>query len=293
MTVFFGAAVCTVSLFARLAFAAPSIIFEYEDTGYADISTVMESPIYHELETKYSGALGEYLIQDMLIPLTSGDFYRLLLTCSAVDNTGGCRGIQISVVDERKTPAVIIQKMGLGDGYVPQILTASDAACEDIMFRAIRAGDNTEAHIYAINPVTGRLTLTMSITRAFPETMKLDITGTMLEGGIIQAESKKTPRKEKIDLSDALNSLIEDELYQQDGNPIQALRNLRLIRGGWEDADIYLDGGEPRVGIGMSLVTLSGKAVVEVTCVFIKKDGIGDWTVAELRFAPSLPYDTE
>jgi hypothetical protein len=293
ITVFFGAAVCTVPLFAFPAFAAPPIVFEYEDTGYADMSAVTGSPIYHELEAKYSRTLGKYLIQDMLIPLTSGDYYRLILTCSDVDGTGGCRGIQLSTVDERKTPAVIIQKTGLGDGYAPQILTASDgAAYEDIMFRAIRAGDNTEARVYAINPVTGRLALSMSVTRAFPETMKLDITGTMLEGGIIEAESKKPPRKEKIDLSGALNSLIEDELYQQDGNPIPALRNLRLVRNGWEDADIYPDGGEPRVGIGMSLVTLSGKTVVEVTCVF-KKDGTGDWTVAEQRFAPSLPYDTE
>jgi hypothetical protein len=292
MAVFFGAAFCIVPLLACPVFSAPPIVFEYEDAGYTDISAAAESPIYHELEAKYSGTLGKYLIQDMFIPLTSGDFYRLLLTCSVVDGGGGCRGVQLSIVDERKTPAAIIQKERLGDGCAPQILAASDGAREDIMFRAIRAGDNTEARVYAINPVTGRLTLTMSITRAFPETMKLDITGTMLEGGIIEAESQKPPRKEKIDLSDVLDSLIEDELYQRDGNPIPALRNLRLARGGWEDAEIYLDGGEPRVDVGMSLVTLSKKPVVEVTCVF-KKDGAGDWTVVEQRFAPSLPYDTE
>ena len=132
------------------------------------MSAIMGSQVYHELDAKYSGTLGEYLIQDMIIPLTSGDFYRLLLTCSTVDGTGGCRGLQLSVVDERKAPAVIIQKAGLGDGYAPQILTASEGACEDIMFRAIRAGNNTEARVYAINPVTGRLTLSMSVTRAFP-----------------------------------------------------------------------------------------------------------------------------
>jgi hypothetical protein len=292
MTVFFGAAVCAVSLFVCPAFADPSIVFEYEDAGYADMSEAMGNPTYSELEEKYSGALGKYLIQDMLIPLTSGDSYRLILTCSAVDGAGGCRGIQLSVVDERKTPAAVIQKAGLGDGYAPQILTASDEVYENIMFRAIRAGDNTEAHVYAINPVTGRLTETMSITRAFPETMKLDIIGTMLEGGIIDTESKKPPRKEKIDLSGVLDSLIEDELYQQDGKPIPALRNLRLVRNGWEDAEIYMNGGEPSVRVGASLVTLSKKTVAEVTYVF-KKDGEGKWTVAERCFAPSLPYDTE
>jgi hypothetical protein len=292
MTVFFGAAVCAVSLAACPAPAALSIVFEYEDAGYTDMSAIMENPFFHELEAKYSETLGKYLIQDMLIPLTSGDYYRLLLTCSAIDSTGGCRDIRISIVDERKTPAVIIQKAELGDGYAPQVLTASDEACEDVMFRAIRAGDNTEARVYAINPVTGRLTLSMSITRTFPETMRLDVTGIMLEGGIIEVESKKTPLKEKIDLSGALDSLIEDELYQPNGNPIPALQNLRLVRNGWEDAEIYLDGGEPRVGVGMSLVTLSKKTVAEMTSVF-KKDKMGEWAVVEQRFAPSLPYDTE
>jgi hypothetical protein len=292
MAVFFGAAVCVVSLFANQASAVPAIIFEYEDAGYADMSAVMEIPIYRGLEEKYSGTLGKYLIQELLIPLASGDCYRLILTCSAVDATGGCRDIWLAVVDERKTPAMIIQKTGLGNGYAPQILTASDDASEDVMFRAIRAGYNTEAHVYAINPVTGRLTETMSVTRAFPETMKLDVSGTMLEGGIIEAESKRPPLYERIDLSGALNSLIEDELYQQNGSPIPALRNLRLVRNGWEDAGIYLEGGETRVEVGMSLATLSKKTVVEVTSVF-KKDGIDKWTVVEQYFAPSLPYYTE
>jgi hypothetical protein len=294
MTAFFGAglALCAVSSAARPAPADAPIVFEYEDTVSTDMSAIMESPFYSELEEKYSKTLGRYLIRDMLIPLASGDSYRLILTCSAVDGTGGCRGITLSVVDERKTPAVIIQKVRLGEGYAPQILTASDETREDIMFRAIRAGDNTEARVYSINPVTGRLTETMSITRAFPMTMKLDVTGTMLEGGIIEAEFKEPPGKERIDLSGALNSLIEDELYQPDGNPIPALQNLKLARNGWEEAGICSDGGEPRVVAGMSLVTLSGKPVVEVTAV-LKKDERGGWIIVERRFAPSLPYDTE
>ncbi|MDR1509401.1 MAG: hypothetical protein LBS53_07155 [Synergistaceae bacterium] len=292
LTAFLSAALCAVPMAANSASAAPAIVFEYEDAWSADISAIMENPPYSRLDAKYGGASGGYLIQDMMIPLTSGDYYRMLLTCSSVDGTGGCRGIQISIVDERKTPAAIIQKMRLGDGYAPQILTASDEAREDVMFRAIRAGDNTEAHVYSINPVTGRLTETLEVTRSFPEKMKIDVIGAMREGGIIEAESKKLRRYEIIDLSSALGSLIEDELYQPDGHPIPALRNLRLVRSGWEDAEIYLEDGTPRVDVGMSLVTLSGKPIAEVISVF-KKDERDGWTVVDQRFSPSLPYDTE
>jgi hypothetical protein len=290
-TAFFSIVFYAAFIAAGTVYSAPSIVFEYTDDGTTDAGTIMQSPSYAELEEKYSTSLGKYLIQDTLLPLTSGDYYRLILTCASVDGGGACAGIQLSAVDERNTPASIIQRINLGNGYAPQILTVSDDARGDVMFRVIRAGDNTEAYVYSINPVTGRLTDTMAVTRAFPEKMKLDITGVMREGGIIEIEYNGS-RHETMDLSEALDSLIEDGLYQPDGTPIPALRNLRLVRSGWEDVNFYTDGDEPRVDVGMSLVTLSGKPVAEVTYIF-KKDDNGEWSVADRRFAPSLPYDTE
>jgi hypothetical protein len=215
-----------------------------------------------------------------------------MLVCSDIDSSGGSRGIQLVVADERKTPAAVVQRIQLQDGYVPQLLFASDTeAPTDIMLRVILANDNTEAHVYSINPVTGRLTDTLTVTRAFPEKMKLEVTGVMTEGGVIEIESKKPARKVKIDLSEVLDSLIEDELYREDGRVIPAMENLTLVRNGWEDERFGGQGGKVFVEVGMSLVTLSKKPVIDVTGVLTKNND--SWTVSGLTFGPSLPYRSE
>jgi hypothetical protein len=270
------------------------IEFEYSDASSIDLSgALLENTFYPQLDgEKYGSALGRYLIQEAPIPLSSGDWYRLLLVCSTLDSDGGCRGIGFAVVDERKTPAAVIQRVSLGDGYAPQFFSVSGDGCTDIMFRTIRANDNTEARVYELNPVTGRVLETLAITRAFPELMKFEITGLMKFGGIVEAESKEPQFAGRIDLSGAIGALIEDELYQPDGNPIGALENLRVARGGWEDERIYSEGGENLIDVGMSLITLSGKPVLDVTAV-LEKGQNGAWMARELRFEPSLPYRLE
>jgi len=279
---------------AIAAGTAPAIQFDYEDGATADeLGAAFGVPVYAEMDSaKYGASAGKYLIQEASIRLRSGDEYRMLLSCSGLDRSGACRGIQITVVDERKTPAAVIQRLKLGDGYAPQVIFPDLDDRSAAMFRAIRAGDNTEAHVYNINPVTGRLDEKLAITRAFPEKMKLQVTGEMKPGGIVQAESKKPDVKRSVDMSSELDSLIEDELYQPDGDPIKALVNLRLVRGGWEEESIYKSGGEIFIEVGMSLVSLSKKPVLDATVV-LKLGESGEWGVSDIRFEPSLPYRSE
>jgi hypothetical protein len=291
------AVVLILAVFAvapAVAGASPAIEFEFRDETSLDLSLAASGvPIYAELDSaKYGTVAGKYLIHEMSIPLKSGDEYRMLLTCSSLDKSGACRGIQMVVLDERKRPASVIQRLKLGDGYVPQILFPTAEDHISAMFRVIRANDNTEAHVYYVNSVTGRLTKKLTITRSFPEKMKLKITCVMKAGGIIEAESGEPALKHTVDLSSELDSLIEDEIYQPDGSPMPALINLKLARNGWEEESIYSVDGETRVNVGMSLVTLSKKPVVDVTVVF-GMDDEGNWSVSDIRFEPSLPYRSD
>ena len=246
-------------------------------------------PVYREIdEDRYGSSVGNYLIQDFTIPLRSGNYFRVMLTCSSLDRSYAGLGIQLLMVDERETPAAVIQSVRLGDGYAPQIITVPEDTY-NIMFRVIRAGNNTEANVYAINPVIGGFDERLAITRRFPESMGLNITGTMRPGGVIEAVSEQPPIHRTIDMSWALDALMEDELYQPDGNPIRALENLRLIRGGWEEEIIYREDGETVIDVGMSLITLSQLPVVDVTAV-LKQDADANWVVSDLRFEPFLPY---
>ncbi|MDR3280904.1 MAG: hypothetical protein LBT23_10360 [Synergistaceae bacterium] len=287
--------ILTAALFTggAAAFAA-GIEFEYGGDASLDLSlATVGRTSYPDLDAAaYSTTGGKYLIQDMTIRLTSNDDYRLMLICASVDTDGGCRGVQMVLADERKTPVSIIQRVRLGDGYAPQMLPLPDDAASDVMFRAIRAGDNTEANIYSVNPVTGRLTETMAVTRGFAERVKLDITGVMTESGFIEVTSKKPAVKITLDLSGELDSLIEDELYQPDGRPVSALVNLKAGRSGWEDERFYSEGDLILLDVGMSMTTLSGKPVLSVTATVVKgKDD--SWFVRDLRFEPAMPYSSE
>ena len=282
--------------FAMRAFGAepPVISFEFDGDVSDDPPFEPLASVFYPLldEGKYSSSAGKYLVSDMTVPLKSGDAYRLLLTC-ADSAAGGSRGIQIVVADERLTPAGIIQRITLGDGLAPQILPESDDAPGAVMFRAIRAGNVTEARVYHINNVTGRLEETLAIGRDFPQKMKLDVRCELKPGGTVELESANPPAKRTLDLSPVLGYLVEDEIYQPDGNPIPALANLRLARGGWEDERIYRENGDTVAEVGMSLVTLSKKTVADATAVLRYDDKSGRWTAEALTFEPSMPYRTE
>ncbi|MDR3165048.1 MAG: hypothetical protein LBU13_05680 [Synergistaceae bacterium] len=282
------------AIFARGAYAAepPVISFDFVGDASVDLSFESLASISYPLidESKYPASAGKYLISDMTVPLKSGNAYRLLLTCAG-SAAGGSMGIQIVIADERRTPAGIIQKIELGDGLAPQILPESEAPGA-VMFRAIRAGNVTEARVYLINHATGRLDEALVIGHYFPQKMKLKVKGKLEPGGRVELESANPRVKETLDLSPVFNYLVEDEIYQSDGNPIPALENLRLVRGGWEDESIRHENGETVVEIGLSLITLSEKTIANAAAV-LRYGKSEHWTVESLTFEPSMPYSTE
>jgi hypothetical protein len=284
-----------LSFFAMCAFGAepPVISFDFAGDVSGDLPFEPFATVIYPLldDGGYPLSAGKYLISDMAVPLKSKDEYRLLLTC-ADSAAGESSGIQIVVADKRRKPAVIIQRIGLGDGLAPQILPESDDAPRAVMFRAIRAGNVTEARVYHINDVTGRLDETLVVGHDFPQKMKLAVKGKLEPGGRVELESANPNVKRTLDLSPVLDYLVEDGIYQPDGNPIPALANLRLARGGWEDERIYRENGDIVMEVGMSLVTLSKKTVANATAV-LRYDKSGRWTTEALTFEPSMPYRTE
>ena len=276
--------------------ASPGVIqFDFDsvsaDLGPApDLSwDVISRPVYREVdEARYGASAGKYLIQDFLIPLRGGNDFRVMLTCSSLDRNYACLGIQLLIADERETPAAVLQSLRLGDGYFPELITVPEDIY-DVMFRVVRPGNNTEANVYAINPVLGGFEEKLTITRRFPERMNLKVACTMTPGGIMEVVSEQPSVRRIIDMSGALDALVEDELYQPNGNPIRALENLRLVRGGWEEENIYHEEGETRIDAGMSLISLSEKPVVDITAV-LTRDAEGNWAVSDFRLEPSLPY---
>jgi hypothetical protein len=295
--------------------APPTIRFEYDGGASADLSGIAgifgefgesgrsgAEVHYAPLDGEKYGALGGgFLIQEITARLTTGDRYRVMLICGEVFPSGRVRDIQLAVVDERRTPAAVIQRVKLGGGELPAIAAVPggvDANPSAVMFTVIREQSYTEAAVYSINSVTGRLGEIMSIDRSYPERARLDVSGVLEPGGIVRVEyaapkSLKSPKSpESVDLSEALDALIEDGIYQPDGNPIAALKNLRLVRNGWENEAIYAYGDRVRVEVGMSLVTLSKRQVVDVTAV-LEIDDKDSPELVDLLFEPFLPYRVE
>ncbi|MDR0765109.1 MAG: hypothetical protein LBE65_05925 [Synergistaceae bacterium] len=289
------AALICLSFLATRAFGAepPVISFDFAGDASGDLPFEPLAPVFYLPmdRSEYSSSNGKYLISDMTVPLKNGNVYRLLLTCAdlAAENS---RGIQIVVADERRAPAGIIQKIRLGNGLAPQILPESDDAPGAVMFRVIREKNVTDARVYQINHVTGKLEKPFAIGHDFPRNMKLEVKGRLEPSGAVKLESANPYVKQTLDLSPVLDYLVEDEIYQPDGNPIPALANLRLTRGGWENERIYRENGDTVMEVGMSLVTLSKKTVVDAT-VFLRYDKSGRWTAEALTFEPSMPYRTE
>ena len=285
--------VCFPRVFAEsqvIQFDFDSISADLGVSASSDLSwDVISRPVYREMdEERYGASAGKFLIQDFMIPLRGENNFRTMLTCSSLDRSYACLGIQLLFVDERETPAAVMQSLRLGDGYFPEIITAPEDVY-NIMFRVIRAGNNTEANVFAINPVIGGFDEKLAITRRFPERMNLNVACKMTPGGIMEVTSEQPSVRRIIDMSEALEALVEDELYQPDGNPIRALENLRLIRGGWEEENIYHEDGETGIDVGMTLISLSEKPVVDITAV-LRQDADGNWAASDFRFEPSLPY---
>jgi hypothetical protein len=285
-----AAAVCFFAVTAAGTSLGASIDFSYENyPASADIAGLVTlSPVYVPLNRSGYGFIGEgYLIQEMPIGTFGESSRRLVLTCAGASE-GAAVKIRLLAVDGEGGGARIVQSIKLGDGGAPH-LTRPDGEGRDVLFRVIRTGDNSEGSIYTVDGGTGKLSEAVRIDRSFQKRMKLEVRGILLPRGLVEVSSKNPPASEVLDLSGALPALVEDEIYQPNGRPIPALANLTLERGGWEDERIYEDGGFVRADVGMSLVTLSKKQVVDVTVVLSKDDG-GRWNVSGVKFEPFMPY---
>jgi hypothetical protein len=270
---------------------AATIEFTMDDMAASgDLGRIIEmSNRYPPLDDEKYKALGKgFRVQDVPVETTGGEKYQLILICGEIAQNGRARGIQLLLVDDFPARAKVIQRLKLGEGEAPQLVTPIHGG-SDIMFRVIRAGNNTEGSVYSIDPATGKLSEKLKIDRSFPKRQKLDIKGTLMPGGFIDIASKEPPVKERVDLSGAIDALAEDEIYQDDERPVPSLANLSLVRNGWEDERIYSVEGSIRVEVGMSLVTLSKKQILDVTAL-LSKNSSGAWNVTELKFEPFMPY---
>jgi hypothetical protein len=286
------AIVCLFILSGASQLAGASIDFSYE--SYPESRDISEMITFSAAcipleQSEYSFIGAGYLIQDTTIDAPGWNGRRIILTCGELTAAGTASHIRLLVVDDGDGGrSRIARRVGLGNGEAPHLTQPSPAA-RDILFRVIRTGNNSEASIYSIDGDTGRLTESIRIDRSFQKRIGLDVRGTLLPRGFIEISSKNPPTSERLDLSGALAALVEDEIYQPNGRPIPSLANLTLARGGWEDERIYEIEGSVHADVGMSLVTLSKKQVIDVTVV-LSKDGGGRWSVSDIKFEPFMAY---
>jgi hypothetical protein len=275
---------------ASSVLSAEPIDFTFDDPISADLSGIMDPsagfvPIDRD---RYKNLGAGYWIQDLPIITSGGAKFRLILMCGSVSESGRASAIQLVLVDERPPGAKVMQRVRLGSGEAPQ-LTSPAPGARDVMFRVIRTGNISEGSIYSIDPGTGRLKESMRIDGSFLRRAKLDVKGTLMPDARVEVVSKLPEERATVDLSEAMDALVEDGIYQQNGRPVPALANLTLARGGWEDEGIYHDEGGVRLEVGLSLVTNSKKQVVDVMAT-LAKDDAGEWVVTDLNFEPFLPY---
>lgn len=295
--------IATILLSAALALSAgyqadgASIEFDMEDLATSGDFAELMKPLSRLApldDPRYAALSAKYAAQDLSLTLSSGDEFRIMLVCDGPSSPGpanALKNIQLLVVDDRGAAASVRQRLKLGDGEAPQLLYPGGASdFTDIMVRVLRTGNNAESYVYAVNRASGSLSEALRIGRSFPERMKLSVKGRMQAGGRIEVESTSPKISTVVDMSAALDALVEDGLYQENGRPVPALVNLTCVRNGWEDERIHLaENGVPTLEVGVSLITSSRKQVVDVTVIMTKTDG-KRWGVSDLRFEPFLPY---
>ena len=276
---------------------AVSIEFDMQDLATSGDFAELMKPMNRLVSldaSRYAPLSTTYIAQDLDLTLNSGDEFRIMLVCDGPASPGATnvlKNIQLLVVDDRGGDVNVRQRLKLGDGEAPQLLHPGDGSdFTDIMVRVLRTGNNAESYVYAVNRAAGSLSETLRVGRSFPERVNLSIKGRMQAGGMIEVESKSPQLASVLDMSTALNALVEDGLYQENGRPVPALVNLTCVRNGWEDERIHLaENGVPTLEVGVSLITSSRKQVVDVTVIMTKADG-NRWGVSDLRFEPFLPY---
>jgi|GEM_PF-5451618 len=216
--------------------------------------------------------------------------HRLMLVGYGFSNGGRFGAIQLLLVSGETKVA---QRLKLGAGEAPQIEAMSlQNGRRAVFFRVIREAQTVNALVYSdVGADAPKLAESLRVDQNFPGRMKLNVKGTLESGGIVSVVSANPQKTERLDLSnpEAADELIAAGLYDANGEPVPALKNLSLARTGSESVDAA-QGNTIRVG--MSLVSLSKKRVVDVTAALTQKGG-DKWVVTAINFEPFLPFRSE
>jgi hypothetical protein len=276
---------------------APQVSFPAGGT-FVDLTT--ESIFrgeYARLEGERYNPLGNpYLVWESAGGKPGG--HRLMIVCGKVLEGKGERqelkGIQLLLVRDEDGAVKPVRRFGLGDGSFPQILVSGSnqpdiSRDSDFMVRIMRSGNNTEAYVYGFDEASKKLSETLRVNRAFPGKLGVRVRGTLEQDGFAEVISASPDKKERVDMSYAIEALIEDGLYQQNARPIPSMSSLTCVRNGWEGEALTEGKGGDELRVGMTLQTPSRKQVVDVTAV-LTKDISGKWTVTDYLFEPFLPY---
>lgn len=272
---------------------AGAISFSLEELATSsDFAEVFETykPSLLENPSRYKLSSNTYLIQQINLPLANKEPFKVMLVGTGSKKSSWYTDIQLLLVEEKNGAISIPQRFKLGAGEWPHMLTPSDVLPSDeFMVQVMRRGNNVEAYVYSADSLTGKLTQTFHVDRSFLSKMKLVVRGELLPGGFIELSAQNPDKKETLDMSGALDALIEDEVYQLNARPIPSLRNLSAVRMGSEGVEIHRTDNAPELRVGLSLVTLSKKRVVDATAV-LARNANNQWIVKDVLFEPFLPY---
>lgn len=224
------------------------------------------------------------------------DGLRLMFVGSGLSKNGRFSDIKLLLLraaEKKGGKEKVLQRLNLGAGEAPQMQPLSfEGASPAVFVRVMREGFNTEGFVFALNrEKTPKLTETLRVDRNFYLRARLNVKGTLRSGGFVEVASAKPEKTVRLNLSDpdAADELIAQGLYQPDGEPIDSLRNLACSRTGSESVEVV---PENKIQVGMSLMSLSKKRVVDVTATLESEDG-AKWDVTDIDFEPFLPFRSE
>lgn len=274
------------------------ISFDMSIDTSADLSlssVIALSPrAYERAEAKRLSAkmcLGEWKI-DM-----SRDI-RLLLTCERVDGSRAY-GTQLILADLSSGKMKPLHRAKLGDTDTPAVVIQGS----DVLVRMIRhPGGRIEGSVFHIDMAAQKLTNRFDIGSKTLERLRFKTKALLKLGGVIEAvvvpvlfERIEGGRRTladsvTIDLYYALDALIEDGIYRQDGRPVPALANLKFVRMGWEDVDLVVEDGTPLLVVGASYLA-GDRGPVLTSFIHCRQDANGRYVPIYIKVAPFMGYD--
>lgn len=279
-------AIAAAALFFCSAAMALDIDFKYSDEPISPDAVLLQqtpSPVPDALHKIYAAS---YVLTSARAPFFDGE-HHFIVVCDKVTEGGICRGMKLLLVEESGERPKVAQRIKLGDGAFPELVLLPSGH-EFIMLRLMRQGGVSEAYVFA-SAGRGKLTESFRITRGAFDRLKLDTKATLAAGGLVEVVGRRPICDHDVDLSPALEALIDDGVYQADGRPVPALVNLKKARAGWEGEALVLRDGKVNIDIGFSMATVSGTTILN-SMVSLAQDGSGKWQPAHLSVEPFMAY---